>query len=177
MQLRLATRVPSGSGEEWQAWAVRLSSDMEPRDGWPSGLWRVPYTPSAVPGAAMPSSWLDGSNCQRFAYGVLGLFGQQVPPLRSSELLADQSAWLTIDDPLPLDLVLYSHGGEAFGAHVGVWFDNDSILHLCAEAGRPAVWSASDFVARARYAHVVGFKRARACPASGCSSVATPGSR
>jgi hypothetical protein len=51
----------------------------EPDSGWPPGLWQVPYLSSATPGSNAPSSWLQGSNCQRFAYGLLALFGLACP--------------------------------------------------------------------------------------------------
>ncbi len=137
---------------------------MPPSCGWPPGFWQIPYVPTAIPGAAVqPSSWLRGSNCQRFAYGVLSLFNRQVPPLRSSELWDDTIACSTVDRPQSLDLVFYGPTANAFGAHVGVWFDHDSILHLCAEVGIPAVWDNEDFARRSRYAQLVGFKRVHPC--------------
>ncbi|MHB1533727.1 MAG: hydrolase [Acidimicrobiales bacterium] len=136
--------------------------DMEPPGGWPAGLWRVPYLSSAIPGAAVPPSWLDGSNCQRFAYGVLDLFELHLPALRSSQLWAEQRACSTVARPQALDLVLYSPTGDAFAAHVGVWINEEAILHLCAEDGRPTLWAAEDFAARPHYAQLVGFKRVHA---------------
>jgi hypothetical protein len=61
---------------------------------------------SAGPGSDTPPSWLDGSNCQRFAYGVLTLFGLTCPPLRSSDLWDDRTATAVVRDPEPLDLML-----------------------------------------------------------------------
>ena len=102
---------------------------------------------------------MDGSNCQRFGYGVLGLFHLRVPPLRSLELWAEQQACATVVRPQALDLVLYSPTGGAFGAHVGVWLGEDLVLHLCAEVGQPTLWGNGEFAMRTRYAHRVGFKR------------------
>jgi hypothetical protein len=113
---------------------------------------------SAGPGCDRPASWLDGSNCQRFAYGVLALFGLACPPLRSSDLWDDQSSTAVARDPRPLDLVLYNKTDAPFGAHVAVWMAPGEILHLCHEIGVPAVWPPTMFAARPRYATLIGFK-------------------
>ena len=59
----------------------------------------------------------------------------------------------------PLELVLVNATADAWGVHVGVWFDEERVLHLCAELGRPPVSAMSEFAARARYRVLVGFKR------------------
>lgn len=45
------------------------------------------------------------------------------------------------------------------GAHLGVWTDDDRVLHLCAEIGMPEVWTLTQFAARERYRTWIGFKR------------------
>lgn len=131
----------------------------------PADLWTVPYAGSRYPGspatAALPGL-AHGANCQLYAYEVLRRFGHPLPPLRSAELWADRTATLRVPRPEPLDLLLYSPDGTAYGAHVGVWAAEDSVLHLCREVGRPAVWSRADFAARPRYRRLVGVKRVRA---------------
>jgi hypothetical protein len=102
----------------------------QPPGGWPSGLWQVPYTLSAGPASDTPPSWLDGSNCQRFAYGVLALFGLACPPLWSSDLWDDRAATAVVRDPDPLDLMLYNRTADPFSAHVAVWMAPGEILHL-----------------------------------------------
>ncbi len=141
--------------------AGSLPGDAWPRPsgGWPPGTWRVPYRGSAAPGSDVPPSWLAGSNCQRFAYGVLALFGVACPPLRSSDLWADRAATVTASEPQPLDLVLFNGTADAFGAHLGVWMAPDEVLHLSREVGVPAVWPLCDFAARPRYITLIGFKR------------------
>jgi hypothetical protein len=119
----------------------------------------VPYAYSAAPDGGEPPSWLEGSNCQRYAYGVLSLFGLRCPPLRSSELWDDRDASVAVRDPGPLDLVLFNGSADPYGAHVGLWMAPDEILHLCREVGFPAVWSLAEFARRPRYATTVGFKR------------------
>jgi len=130
-----------------------------PKGGWPAGLWDVPYVGSAIPGTTDPASWTDGSNCQRFAYGLLGLFGLGCPPLRSSDLWDDTAATIRAEEPRPLDLVLFNSGQRSYGAHVGVWMAPDEILHLCAEVGRPTVWPDLEFSKRDRYSTLIGYKR------------------
>lgn len=136
---------------------------------------RTPECPSHGPdgttGATGPATpggladLADGANCQRYAYAVLGHFGLLIPPLRSAELWADERATRRAGRPRPLDLVLFDGGPvagrpEGYGAHVGVHLGPDQVLHLCREVGRPAVWRYADFAARARYARLLGAKRA-----------------
>ena len=129
-----------------------------PSGGWPGWLWRVPYRGSAHPGASEPGPIEDGANCQRYAYAVLALFGRTVPPVRSSELWAIGGR-SPVGRPEPLDLILLNRSDEAYGAHVGVWMAEGRILHLCAELGRPAVWTMAELRRRPRYRTVVGFVR------------------
>ena len=134
----------------------------QPPGGWPPGLWQVPYVLSAGPDGDTPPSWLDGSNCQRFAYGVLALFGLACPPLRSSDLWDDRAATAVVRDPEPLDLMLYNKTADPFGAHVAVWMAPGEILHLCHEIGVPVIWPPAMFAARPRYATLIGLKRVTA---------------
>ena len=74
------------------------------------------------------------------------------------DLWYDSSATEHVEDPRPLDLVLYKADHDPFGAHVGLW-TGDAVAHLCQEVGRPTVWQLADFEARPRYAVRIGFKR------------------
>lgn len=126
----------------------------------PASFWQIPYDGARVPGAE-PTPLAAGANCQLFAYQVLAHFGRKLPDLRSSELWEDETWSERVAEPQPLDLVLYGPNTEPYGAHVGVVWNADAVLHLCAEVGRPAIWTASDFAARDRYRHVIGYKRVR----------------
>ena len=132
---------------------------LQPPEGWPGWVTTVPYRGEAHPQAPdLPPLHL-GANCQRYAYGVVNLFGRQVPPHRSSELWDDQN--LThhgCEDAKDLDLALFNDCDSAWGAHVAVII-GDRLLHLCAEQGRPALWSWRDFAARPRYTRIVGLVR------------------
>lgn len=131
--------------------------------GLPALLWTVPYAGSRYPGSPAATARPDlalGANCQLYAYEVLRHFGRRLPPLRSAELWADRAATREVSEPAPLDLLLYSPDGTAYGAHVGVWVAEDSVLHLCREVGHPALWHPVDFAARPRYRRLVGVKRA-----------------
>lgn len=68
----------------------------------------------------------------------------------------------------PLDLLLFNAVADAYGARLGVGTDDGRVLHLCAEAGLPAVWSPADFAARERYRCPAGVKRV--LPAGGRGS-------
>jgi hypothetical protein len=118
--------------------------------------------PLLRPGSDTPPSWLHGSDCQRFAYGVLGLFGLACPPLWSSDLGDDRAATAVVRDPEPLDLMLYNRTADPFSAHVAVWMAPGEILHLCHEIGAPVSWPPAMFAARPRYATLIGLKRVTA---------------
>jgi hypothetical protein len=125
----------------------------------PDWYWEVPFVGSRIPGATDLADLRKGGNCQLWAYGVLGWFGIDLPAWRSDELWADTSMTRRVDDPEPLDLVLYNATDEPFGAHVGVW-TGSAVAHLCREVGRPVVWSETELMSRPRYACRVGVKRA-----------------
>jgi hypothetical protein len=133
-----------------------LNSWPTPANGWPTWLTTVPYLGSAHPLAVSSPSIEEGANCQRYAYAVLAEFGLQVPPVRSSDLLEHPGlVRVGAEEPAPLDLVLLNDTATAYGAHVGVHLAADQVLHLCAEIGRPAVWSYADFARRTRYRRLV----------------------
>lgn len=134
------------------------------RDRLPEAFWNVPYVGARYPGSAAVAErpgLADGANCQLFAYEVLGLFGFEVPPLRSSELWEDRHATVRVRTPRPLDLILFNRTNDPWGAHVGVHTGDDLVLHLSAEAGYPKVWPMAEFAKRERYRTVVGIKRVR----------------
>lgn len=128
----------------------------------PDSFWEVRYVGARYPGSpavlARPGL-ADGANCQLFAYEVLRHFGYDPPDLRSSELWDDTVSTQRVAVPRPLDLVLVNSTNDAWGAHMGVWADDDRVLHLCAETGRPALWGLAQFAARPSYRELVGYKR------------------
>lgn len=128
----------------------------------PDSFWEVRYVGARYPGSpavlARPGL-TGGANCQLFAYEVLRHFGYDPPDLRSSELWDDTASTQRVTEPRPLDLVLVNSAKDAWGAHVGVWADEDRVLHLCPEAGQPALWSLEMFAARPSYRELVGYKR------------------
>ena len=133
----------------------------KPPGGWPVGVWSVPYVASAIPGSETPPSWIAGSNCQRFAYGVLDLFGISCPSLRSSELWADTAETFVVGQPEPLDLVFFNKGENPFGAHLGLLMAENEVLHLCREVRYPTVWALREFQTRPNYCEFIGSKRVR----------------
>ncbi|WP_328773684.1 hydrolase [Streptomyces sp. NBC_00286] len=133
----------------------------------PADMWATPYAGARFPGSAAVRDrpgLAHGANCQLFAYAVLelfGVFGLEPAAWRSSDLWADTRLTRRVAVAQPLDLVLFNATDEAWGAHVGVVVGEGQILHLCAEVGRPAVWSMAEFAARERYRTLLGFKRMR----------------
>lgn len=116
----------------------------------------MPFDGSKHPANAHAGGLETGGNCQRYAYELLRLTGRPVRPHRSSDLWADPH-YPHPERPEPLDLALF--GDRPYGAHVAVVVDDEHLLHLCAEVGRPAQWTWADFAARPRYANLIGLVR------------------
>lgn len=128
--------------------------------GWPDWMWTTPYVGEQHPLASDLAPLAHGANCQRYAYAVLALYRRTVPALRSSELwVHDGLQHVSASDVQPLDLVLVNRTADPFGAHVGVHVGADAVLHLCAEAGRPTVWTYAELAARDRYHVLLGWLR------------------
>lgn len=137
------------------AWTKQTSLEI------PASFLSIPYDGSRYPGAKGATDLRDGANCQRFAFELLRHFGRVVPNFRSSELWED-TAHTTIAKRLrPLDLVLFSRDGRAWGAHVGVYLGRGQVIHLAKKVGRPAIWTMADFAADSDYRVLVGAKRVR----------------
>lgn len=129
-----------------------------PTCGWPAWVTEAPYVAAAHPLAEQLPRLIEGANCQRYAYSVLGLFDRWVPEVRSSELWAAPLVHPEIADAESLDLVLFNDSAAAWGAHVAL-VTPAGLLHLSTEEGRPALWGWGDFSSRNRYAQVVGLVR------------------
>jgi hypothetical protein len=97
-----------------------------------------------------------------------------VPPHRSSELWEDADfSHHDHDQAQDLDLALFNDSNTAWGAHVAVVV-GDTLLHLCAEEGRPAFWSWDEFAARPRYEHLIGLVRVPSAASGPDSKKALP---
>jgi lipoprotein Spr len=102
----------------------------------------------------------SGANCQRYAYAVLAQFGIDLPPWWSSELWDDAELTHRVSEFEPLDLLLFSREGKAFGAHVAVYAGEGRALHLSKSVGHPVVWTLEQFLERPEYSVLIGGKRA-----------------
>lgn len=131
----------------------------------PAEYWSVPYVGSRYPGNVPRGEFALGANCQLWAFEVLSFFGLSIPDLRSDDLWEDNVSTTLVDDPQPLDLVLCGRSSDPYGAHVGVW-TGEATAHLCEEVGYPTTWTPAEFMARPRYASLIGFKRPRATRSS-----------
>lgn len=134
----------------------------------PDRFWHVPYVGGRYPGAVPRGGVGLGANCQLWAYEVLAHFGHAVADLRSDDLWFDHACTIRVDDPAPLDLALFNHHDDPYGAHVGIWA-GDAVAHLCKEVGTPVVWDLEQFRRRPRYRVLIGFKRST-------STIGAPGS-
>ena len=126
----------------------------------PEGFLDIPYVGRRHPGAPDDGDLRAGANCQRFAYALLAHFGRVVPPLRSSDLWEDTTHTRRVQTLQPLDLLLWSRDGAAWGAHVGVYLGDGHAVHLCRAVGIPAIWPLSRFEETPRYRVLLGAKRA-----------------
>ncbi|MBU1304042.1 MAG: C40 family peptidase [Alphaproteobacteria bacterium] len=128
-------------------------------DALPEVFRQVRYDGSRIPDGTHDLS--AGANCQRYAYAVLSHFGVNVPPFRSSELWADHQSSAVVTRFEPLDLLLFSRDGAAYGAHVAVYVGEGQALHLAKSVGTPAIWSLHRFPELPAYQLLLGGKRAR----------------
>lgn len=127
-------------------------------DALPSAFHTVHYDGSRIPDGQHGLE--AGANCQRYAYAVLAHFGIDLPPWRSSELWADRQTTVPVETFAPLDLLLFSRDGAAFGAHVAVYAGQGRALHLARRVGRPVLWSLASFAQDPAYRVLLGGKRA-----------------
>lgn len=137
----------------------RARLTIDPVRGLPAWIWDVPYDGARHPRTATVDSARDGANCQLFAYAVLRVVGFEMGSHRSDELWDDTLDTAHVDDERLWDLVLVNRTPDAFGAHVGVDLGDRRVLHLCAEVGRPVVWTLDELTSRDRYAVLIGRKR------------------
>lgn len=70
---------------------IDTSAWPRPTGGWPTWVLEAPYVAAAHSQQSPQRPIAEGANCQRYAYGVLALFGRTVPDHRSSELWDDPS--------------------------------------------------------------------------------------
>lgn len=122
----------------------------KPAGGWPPWVFQASYVAAAHPQQRPRRPIVEGANCQRYAYGVLALFGIAVPDHRSSELWRDPAFKHPVrESARDLDLALFNTGLSAWGAHVAVVLGG-RLLHLSVEVGSPTIWDWQDFAARDR---------------------------
>ena len=125
----------------------------------PLHFFDVSYNGAHYPGSAKVKGLEGGANCQVFAYELLRYFGLEVPDLRSSELWEDTNYTQQVTELQPLDLLLWNKTENAFGAHVGVYLGNNSVVHLSKENGFPVVWTLDKFLTKPAYNVFIGAKR------------------
>lgn len=125
----------------------------------PQHFFEVRYNAACYPGVA--NGLRAGANCQHLAYELLRYFGLSLPAFRSSELWEDTVYTEKVIDLKPLDLLLWNKTPRAFGAHVGVYLDNNQAIHLSKAVGIPIVWALEEFLGLEQYACFIGAKRVR----------------
>lgn len=118
---------------------------------------QVRYNASCCPGVARGLE--HGANCQHFAYELLRHFGSVIPNFRSSELWEDTVHTEKVFNFKPLDLLLWNKTPQAWGAHVGVYLDDNQVIHLSKAVSLPSVWAIEEFQQHEQYAFFIGAKR------------------
>jgi hypothetical protein len=126
----------------------------------PIRFWSIPYDTNHDGDAPTLGGIETGANCQNFAYELLRQFGRHVPNLRSSNLWDDAEHTILADEYRPLDLLLFNHTRNAWGAHVAVYVGNGRAIHLSRRVGLAAVWPLAQFAALPEYRVLLGAKRA-----------------
>ena len=121
----------------------------------------MPYVGARYPGAPDDGGVEAGANCQRFAYALLRHNGRTIGDFRSSDLWSDTTDTYVVEEPVPLDLLLFNRTDEPWGAHVAVYLGDDLAIHLAKHVGRPAIWPLAEFASAPRYRCLVGIKRTR----------------
>ncbi len=132
----------------------------------PSAFWTVPYRGEYFPAHDIAA----GANCQAFAYALLRHFGLAIPDFRSSDLWDDTGETERVADLAPLDLLLFNHTADAYGAHIGVYLGAGRVIHLAKRVGAPAIWPLERFTHEPGYETLIGAKRVvTPCAAPGSS--------
>lgn len=124
----------------------------------PSHLRSTVYDESCYPGSIRKQ---NRANCQRYAYDFLDFHGRKVPEFRSSELWSDTISTTQVNVFEPLDLLLFNHSSDAWGAHVGAYLGHNLVLHLSKSNNLPKIETLSSLLQYPSYIHLIGGKRCK----------------
>ena len=125
----------------------------------PKEFMSIRYNPRIIPDGTAHQLLETGANCQVFAYALLKYNGKKVPDLRSMELWEDKEFSTVADHFLPLDILFFKKDKQPWGAHLGVYLDNNRVIHLSRKVGKPVIWNLSDFPKIPAYQVLIGGKR------------------
>jgi len=128
----------------------------------PEYFFEVTYKASHYPGSAKTNGLEGGANCQVFAYEFLGYFGLEIPDFRSSELWEDTTFTKKIqnvEDLEPLDILLWNKKEKVWGAHVGVYIGENSVIHLSKQNVYPKIQTLEEVSENPLYKVFIGAKR------------------
>lgn len=127
----------------------------------PDHFLNVQYNEECYPGAVGLQGFEKGANCQHFSYELLRYFGCVIPDFRSSDLWEDEDHTYAVTKLEPLDLVMFSKDDDCWGAHVGVYVGQDTVLHLSKKIGVPAFEPMRAVMDKPEYKVFIGAKRCR----------------
>lgn len=133
---------------------------MKTRIEIPAWMMEVRYNGKIIPNGKEYELLETGANCQVFAYYLLRYYGKFVPELRSSELWTDQEySEIITNNYQALDIAFFNKSAEPWGAHVGVFLNEQEILHLAKKEGKPVIWNIQQFLTLPLYQVMLGAKR------------------
>jgi len=125
----------------------------------PEEFLKIRYNGNVIPGTSYSTTLQDGANCQVYAYSILRSKGYKVPEFRSSELWEDQDYSINAEKYQIYDLLLFNHVNDPYGAHITLYWGNDTILHLSKEIGIPEICTIDTLMKRDTYKLLIGAKR------------------
>ncbi len=125
----------------------------------PGHFFNIPYNSTQYPGNPSLKELSAGANCQQFAYELVRYHGKEIPDFRSSDLWEDYNYTIRVDKLQPLDILLWNHTQQAWGAHVGVYLGDNQAIHLSKQVGKPVIWTLEQFSQIPTYQYFIGAKR------------------
>jgi hypothetical protein len=100
-----------------------------------------------------------GANCQQYVYELLRHSGFVIPNFRSSNLWEDSEHTFVPNAPRLFDIVMLSKSNNYWGAHVGLYWGDNFILHLSKKNSFPAIQTLTELMELHQHTMLIGYKR------------------
>ena len=126
----------------------------------PDKFFKIPYNSKQYPGKKGTLNISKGANCQLFVYELLRHNGFNILfTFRSSDLWEDTRYTEKVDTLKPFDIAFFNKFFIPYGAHLGVFLGNNTVVHLSKIVGYPVIWSIDSFKKYDNYKFFLGAKR------------------